>query len=152
MAIPDRVPIAHEPGYHTDTIGTFDGGQFFGSVTATLEPGAGDDDWPRHKRWWAVLHRFDDAGAHTGSEIWFAGTSEDEHGSIKKAEERLGGWLDALAGRAYGDIAVGLFRVEVEGHVFGLVDWSEEYDGADHAELLPNELGFDPPWDGLYDT
>jgi hypothetical protein len=88
MAIPHRVPIAHEPGYRTDTIGRYDGGQFFGSVTATI----GDmPDWQRHKRWHAVLHRFDADGAHTGSEIWFAGTSENETASIMKAEERLTG-------------------------------------------------------------
>ena len=153
MAIPDRVPIAHEPGYRTDTIGRYDDGQFFASVTATLADGAGGDpDWPRHKRWYAVLHRFDAGGRHTGSDVWFAGTSEDEGGSISKAEERLAGWLDELPGRAYGDIAVGLFQVTVDGHVFGLVDWSHEYDGEDHAEFLPDDLGFDPPWDGLYDT
>ncbi|MEV6302082.1 hypothetical protein AB0M02_21890 [Actinoplanes sp. NPDC051861] len=153
MAIPERVPIVHEPGYRTDTIGGFDGGQFFGSVVATLEDGSGArDDWVRFKKWWAVLHRFDHEGGHTGSQIWFAGTSEDERGSIKRAEECLGGWLDALPGRVYGDIAIRLFRVEAGGHVFGLVDWSQEYDGEDHAEFLPDDLGFDPPWDGLYDT
>jgi formate hydrogenlyase regulatory protein HycA len=153
MAIPDRVPIAHEPDYHTNTIGRYDGGQFFGSVTATLEDGTGgDDDWYRYKRWYAVLHRFDAGGGHTGSDIWFAGTSEDEDGSIMRAEQRLAGWLDGLPGRAFGDIEIRLFQVTVDGHVFGLVDGSEEYGGEDHAEFLPDTLGFDPPWDGLYDT
>ncbi|WP_203898892.1 hypothetical protein [Virgisporangium aliadipatigenens] len=153
MAIPDRVPIAHEPGYRTDTIGSYDGGQFFGSVTATLEDGSGSrPDWPRYKRWYAVLHRFDAQGVHTGSRIWFAGTSEEESASVKRAEERLGEWLDALPGHTFGDIAVKLFQVEVDGHLFGLVDRSEVYDGQDHAEFLPDDLGFDPPWDGLYDT
>lgn len=152
MAIPDRVPIAHEPDYRTDTIGRYDGGQFFGSVTATLEDGTGGSpDWARHKRWYAVLHRFDAGGAHTGSEIWCAGTSEDEAGSIAKAEARLIRWLDALPGRVFADIAVKLFQVEVDGHVFGLVDESAEYE-ADHAEFVPDDLGFDPPWDGCYDT
>ena len=155
MAIPDRVPIAHEPGYRTDTIGRFDQGQFFGSVTATLEDGTGSEsDWYRYKRWYAVLHRFDTDGGHTGSQIWFAGTSEDEETSVNRARECLGGWLEALPGRVFGDIAIKLFQVNVEGHVFGLVDWSEEeeYDGQDHAEFLPDDLGFDPPWDGCYDT
>ncbi|GAA3911785.1 hypothetical protein [Actinoplanes auranticolor] len=153
MAIPDRVPIAYEPDYRTSTIGRFDGGQFFGSVTATLEAGSGaEPDWFRGKRWYAVLHRFDAAGGHTGSEIWFAGTSEEERASIDRAEAHLTGLLDALPGRAYGDIAVKLFQVEADGHVFGLVDESEEYDGEDHAEFLPDDLGFNPPWDGCYDT
>jgi len=153
MAIPDRVPIVHEPGYRTDTIGSYDEGQFFGSVTATLEDGTGNrSDWPRFKRWYAVLHRFDADGAHSGSQIWFAGTSEDERASIDRAEKRLGEWLEDLPGRTFGDIAIKLFHVEVDGHVFGLVDHSEHYEGKDHAEFLPDTLGFDPPWDGFYDT
>ncbi|KAB1926993.1 hypothetical protein F8280_08565 [Micromonospora noduli] len=153
MATPDRVPIAYEPDYHTRNIGRYDKGQFFGSVTATLEDGAGaEDDWYRHKRWYAVLHRFDADGVHTDSDIWFAGTSEDEEASVDRAEARLVEWLDALPGRVFGDISIGLFHVEVDGHVFGLVDGSADYDGEDHAEFVPDELGFDPPWDGLYDT
>ena len=40
---------------------------------------------------------------------------------------------------------------------FDDLDWLpdprvEEYDGEPHAEFLPDELGFDPPWDGVYDT
>ncbi|WP_229070172.1 hypothetical protein [Actinoplanes sp. DH11] len=150
MAIPERVPIVHEPDYRTDTIGSYDQGQFFGSVTATLAMGAGDD-WARHKRWYAVLHRFDRDGGHTGSEIWFAGTSEQEQASIDSARKRLDAWLAELPGREFGDIAIRLFQVEADGEVFGLVDQSADYD-ADHAEFLPDELGFDPPWDGEYDT
>ncbi|MBQ1011360.1 hypothetical protein KBX53_10460 [Micromonospora sp. M51] len=41
MAIPDLLPIAHEPDYRASTIGHYDKGQFFGSVTATLTDGAG---------------------------------------------------------------------------------------------------------------
>ncbi|MFI5925665.1 hypothetical protein ACIA3K_06725 [Micromonospora sp. NPDC051543] len=68
------------------------------------------------------------------------------------AQAGLSEWLDALPGRVFADIAIRLFQVEVDGHVFGLVDWSEEYDGDDHAEFLPDDLAFDPPWDGYYDT
>jgi hypothetical protein len=93
MTIPDRVPISYEPGHRTGSIGTFDGGQFFGSVTAVIGRDASADDWLRHKRW-----------------------------------------------------------VEFDGHVFGLIDRSQEYDGQDHAEFVPDDLGFDPPWDGTYDT
>jgi hypothetical protein len=34
---------------------------------------------------------------------------------------------------------------------FELVDESDEERG-DWAELYPNRWGFDPPWDGRYDT
>ncbi|MDG6108560.1 hypothetical protein Daura_14280 [Dactylosporangium aurantiacum] len=154
MAIPERVPITHEPDYRTSHIGHYSGGQFFGSVTATLDDGApatDSADWPRHKRWYAVLHRFAGDGTHTGSDIWFAGTSEQEQASVELAERRLDTWIAALPERRFGDIAVKLFQVTVDGHVFGLVDQSDDYD-ADHAEFLPDELGFDPPWDGEYDT
>ncbi len=152
MAIPERVPIAYEPDYRTRTIGAYEDGQFFGSVTATLEDGIGAaDDWSRHKRWYAVLHRFGPDGDHTGSQIWYAGTSEDEEASIVRARACLADWLEALPGRVFEDIAVKLFHVDHEGHTFGLVDQSEDYD-ADHAELVPDDLGFDPPWDGFYDT
>jgi len=153
MAIPERVPIAYEPGYRTGSIGTYEGGQFFGSVTATVEDGAGASaEWYRYKRWYAVLHRFGPDGTHTGSQIWCAGTSENENASIDSAEACLAGWLETLPGRVFGNIAVKLFQVEFEGHTFGLVDQSQEYGGQDHAELVPDDLGFDPPWDGCYDT
>lgn len=153
MAIPDRVPIKYERRYRTRYIGRYDDGQFFGSVTATLEDGCGaEPDWYRYKRWYAVLHRFDAEGAHTGSAIWFAGTSEKERASVRRAKAHLEEWLEALPGRVFGDIAIKLFHVEVDGHIFGLVDESEHYDGEDHAEFLPDDLGFDPPWDGIYDT
>ncbi len=153
MAIPERVPISHEPDYRTSHIGHYAGGQFFGSVTATLDdaPAGGDTDWFRRKRWYAVLHRFTADGTHTGSDIWFAGTSEHERASIDLAVRRLATWVAALPGYRFGDISIKLFHVTVDGHVFGLVDESHMYDD-DHAEFLPDDLGFDPPWDGLYDT
>ncbi|MET7425524.1 hypothetical protein [Dactylosporangium sp. NPDC005555] len=153
MAIPDRVPITYEPDYHTRTIGRYDEGQFFAWVVATLgDSDSADDDWPSRKRWYAVLHRFDDDGAHAGSTIEYTGTSVDEATSVDRARARVDELVAALPGVEYGDIAIRLFQVEVDGEVFGLVDWSEEYDGDDHAEFLPGELGFDPPWDGAYDT
>lgn len=153
MALPELIPISYEPDYRTRSIGTFADGQFFGSVTATLEAGsAAGDDWYRYKRWYAVLHTFGADGSHVESQIWFAGTSEDESGSIDRAEARLDEWLGALAGRVFCDIAIKLFHVEMDGHVFGLIDESKEYDGQDHAEFVPDDLGFDPPWDGCYDT
>ncbi|MBF9127695.1 hypothetical protein I0C86_01595 [Plantactinospora sp. S1510] len=102
MAIPERVPISYEPDYRTDTIGTYDGGQFFGSVTATVEDGAGaEPDWFRFKRWYAVLHRFDHDGGHTDSQIWFAGTSEHERAAVERPVRHLnptrhGGWSNRI--------------------------------------------------------
>jgi formate hydrogenlyase regulatory protein HycA len=47
MAIPTRIPIMYEPDYRTHWIGSFDGGQFFGSVAATVaDPGGAASDQP----------------------------------------------------------------------------------------------------------
>ncbi len=39
MPLPDVIPIAHEPDYRTDSIGTYDGGQFFTSFTGAYRDG-----------------------------------------------------------------------------------------------------------------
>jgi len=149
--LPDRIPIAHEPGHDTDTIGRFRGGQFFGCVVAAFRGPWPEEGWQAHKRWYAVLHRFDAEGNHVNTDAWFAGTTADgERAVIARAEERLGGWLADLPDLAYGDIAVKLFAVVIDDVRFGLIDETDE--DHDHVELYPNELGFDEPWDGLYDT
>jgi hypothetical protein len=157
---PDTVRTCHRSGYRspigptteTRTIGTYHDGQFYGCAVAGFRDGhVWTDDWAIHKRWYAVLHRVDHDGNHAGSEAWFAGTTEDgEAATIQRAQTRLRDWLDHLAGRAYGDIAIRLFEITIDGVTFGLVDESDE-DG-EHVELNPNELGFYPPWDGEYDT
>jgi formate hydrogenlyase regulatory protein HycA len=149
MAVPDVIPILHEPDYRTDRIGRYDGGQFVACVTGATREG---DDRDADSRVYSVLHLFDRDGAHVRSDIWLAGTSaEDEEAVDRRAEEQLTARLDALPGREYGDIAIRLFRVDFDGLVFGLLDESDEERG-DWAEPRPNDLGFYPPWDGEYDT
>ncbi|MBB5872673.1 formate hydrogenlyase regulatory protein HycA [Allocatelliglobosispora scoriae] len=152
MATPDLIPINHEPGYRTDTIGRFADGQFFGSVVAGFADGiAPDGDWAAHKRWYAVLHRFDQEGNHVSSDIQFAGTTADgESRVVDKATGMLRQWLDELPGRSFGDISIRLFQVEVDGVTFGLIDETSDDDG--YVELYPDELGFYEPWSGDYDT
>lgn len=153
VPIPDLIPIMHEPDYHTGQIGRYADGQFFACVTAAFPEGLQvGDDWPEHKRWYAVLHRFDRDGHHQGSEVWYAGTTaQGEQDVIDRADRVLTGWLSELPQPTLGDIAVRLFSVEVDGIVFGLVDESDDEYG-EHVELYPNQLGFYPPWDGEYDT
>jgi hypothetical protein len=153
VAIPDLIPIMHEPGYRTDTIGSYVDGQFFASIVAGFAGGKfPGDDWARHKRWYAVLHRFDHDGHHTGSDIWFAGATADGESAVGAAAEKvLHEWLAQLPGLVYGDIAVRLFQLEVDGIVFGLVDETDDEFG-EHVELHPDDLGFSEPWDGEYDT
>ncbi|MFJ2861933.1 hypothetical protein [Kitasatospora sp. NPDC087314] len=160
MSVPDLIPIRHEPDYRTRTIGRCQGGQFFASVAAAFpEDGFDEADWPAQKRWYAILHRFDDAGRHLDSRIRSTGTTADgERVVIAAARRLLDGWLDALPGRAYGDIAIAPFAVRVDGALFGLVieeDDGDEGEGDEDgvwAELYPDGLGFHAPWDGCYDT
>ncbi|MEU4271067.1 hypothetical protein [Streptomyces sp. NPDC026092] len=156
MSVPEVIPIGHEPDYRTSTIGRWQGGQFFASVTSTLPEGPLGDDWQSQKRWCAVLHRFDGAGRHLDSRIQFTGTTADgERKVIAAALQLLDAWLDALPERAYEDIAIAPFAVRFEGALFGLVLEGREEGGEEDsvwAEFYPDGLGFSPPWDGQYDT
>ena len=161
MAIPDIIPIAHEPWARTATIGRYDHGQFFGSLTGAYPRSYNRrtmrDQWPDYNRFYAVLHRFDHDGFHTGSDIWCEGTLTEMRARKDKtdlAEAKLNGWLADLPGLAYGPIAVRPFELVVDDVVFGLVPHEYHEDGQDwsRVELEPDHLSFAAPWNGLYDT
>ncbi|MFG2697152.1 hypothetical protein [Kitasatospora sp. NPDC048407] len=163
MAVPEIIPIAHEPDYRTSTVGRFRDGQFLASVTYALPEGfARGDGRQEHKRLFVVVHTFDHDGHHRESDIWCAGTwaeqMERPHGErsvVARAEARLAAALAGLAEREYGDIAIRPFRVTVDGVLFGLVTecHADDADGEeDWAELYPDGLGFSAPWNGGYDT
>jgi formate hydrogenlyase regulatory protein HycA len=106
-----------------------------------------------HKRWHAVLHRFDLAGVHQETKHFCAGVSADgEDKVIRSALKVLSEWLMDLRSIKYGDISVGLFKTEIDGRLFGLVDTSAPDEGIIQVTLWPNDLAFYPPWDGSYDT
>ncbi|MEV6200135.1 hypothetical protein AB0M64_09190 [Streptomyces sp. NPDC051771] len=155
MSVPEVVPIAYEPGHRTSTVGRWDGGQFFASVTIAFPEGwTAVADWRKHQRWYAVLHRFDAAGRYLESRIAFTGTTAQREGEAGEAAAALlDEWLDALPGRRYESIAIAPFTVRFEGVLFGLVvEEGHGEGGRDWAELYPDGLGFSAPWDGRYDT
>lgn len=158
MPVPDLIPVAHEPDYRTATIGRYDGGQFFASLTYAFRDGYNVTwgDWQDHKLAFAVLHRFDHDGHHVGSEVLAGGTVREEQDGVTFApgpEEWLAARLDALPGREFGSIAIRPFQTVHHGVLFGLVlERHGEGPGDDWAELYPDQLGFHEPWDGLYDT
>src|SRR5580700_10036316 len=46
-------------------------------------------NWERHKRWYAVLHRFDKEGNHIGTQAWSGGTTFDgQEAAIGRALRR----------------------------------------------------------------
>jgi formate hydrogenlyase regulatory protein HycA len=150
MPVPDVIPIIHEPHYRTDTIGTYDGGQFFASVTAAYRQA--DWDTQRHDecRWYVVLHLFDHEGSRRSSDIRLVRAGEfcDRDAS----EKLLFTLLNTLPGGRFGDIAIKPFRVEFDGVIFGLIDESGRHGDSDWAELYPDRLGFHHPWNVEYDT
>jgi formate hydrogenlyase regulatory protein HycA len=157
MAVPDVILIRYKPDHRTDTIGRYADGQFLASITWAFREGVGlPRDWPRHKRLYAVLHRFDRDGHHMDADIWFAGTwAEKQHPPdqdpvVARAESKTAELLGSLPAIEYGNIAIRPFRLEVDGVVFGLVVGGDgEYEW---ATLEPDDLFFSVPWDGSYDT
>ncbi|MCX4804428.1 hypothetical protein ACFWWM_16865 [Streptomyces sp. NPDC058682] len=163
MAVPEIIPITHEPGHRTSTIGRFSGGQFLATVTYAFPDGfVMGDGWEEQKRLFVVLHKFDHDGHRLESDIWCAGTwaeqmkrPYDERSVVARAEARLVAILSGLAEREYCDIAIQPFRLTVDGVVFGLITEcrADDEDGEhDWAELHPDRLGFSAPWNGEYDT
>jgi formate hydrogenlyase regulatory protein HycA len=133
MPVPDRIPIAHEPGRRTDLIGAWDDGLFFAGFCRNT-----------------YLHLFDHDGKHVRSHI---GIAEEDLGTddVRACMSRLEEIVKALPGHRFGDIAVRLFRVEHGGRKWGLFDRTDGH-RMPHVEMEPDSLGFNPPWNGLYDT
>ena len=67
------IPIAHEPEDHTDTIGTYEAGQFIVNIHGAQQH---HERWKRGSitRWFAYVHRFDHSGNHASSDIRPLGT------------------------------------------------------------------------------
>ncbi len=153
MAVPPLIPITREPDHVTNTIGRYEGGQFFAYVTGASRGAFNyDPDWRKHKPWYAVLHRFDHAGTHIESQIWSPGP-----GLRDGLADLLASWLDELPGREYCDIKIRPFEFTYDGIRFGLIleshgEYSAEAEELDWAELYPDRLGFSAPWDGSYAT
>jgi formate hydrogenlyase regulatory protein HycA len=117
--------------------------------------------WAEHKRWYAVLHRFDSDGNHSDTEVRPGGTTAGgEREAIERAHRELEALLSSLGEIHYCDIWVRPFEVEVDGYFFGLVYTCEDADDPDDPDgvieyvmLEPNDIMFHPPWDsGEYST
>ncbi|WP_149038726.1 hypothetical protein [Kitasatospora sp. MBT63] len=130
-----QVPVAHEPHARTRWIGTHEDGQFFGDVTGASGLACT----------MALLHRFDPEGNHLGTD--FRPTAD-----VDTAERELAQLLDGLRGVTYGSIRIRPFAVDAHGLRWGLIDGTAERDGLEHYELMPQQLGFGEPFNGLYCT
>ncbi len=158
--IPNRIPVKRYDIDHSGTkyIGKYGkGNQFWAQVVAafrkvTLDGTAAPDDWQSRKCWYAILHKFDSRGNHLGTDYKFSGTTADaEDAVLDEAKLHMDKFIEALGPVKYGNISIRLFKVEIDGNVFGMVDSSTEEWG-DIATMEPGDLVFYPPWNGEYDT
>jgi formate hydrogenlyase regulatory protein HycA len=173
VAAPDRLLIFWEEDeddrFHL--IGRYgDGKQFMAFVTGAYPadwwsgkypPEYLRNRWAEHKRWYAVLHLFDAAGNHLGTEAISGGTTASGQGqAINRADDKLAHLLHSLEPYKLCDIGVKPFGVEIDGYFFGLVYQLNSYDDPANPEgtyecvmLEPNDIMFHPPWDsGEYST
>jgi hypothetical protein len=153
VPVPERVRIAREAGYHTDTIGHYRDGQFYAAVHGAHRDEDQTPDWERERvRWYTFLHLFDADGNHRRSEISLIGIAPNLAGEPgKQAAAQLASLLGQLEDVTFGDIAIKPFTVTYDGVTFGLINESAP-DRGSWAELYPDRLGFTDPWDGTYST
>jgi formate hydrogenlyase regulatory protein HycA len=161
VVIPERIPVSRKGGNYSSCMGFYsldvDDNQFWGQVVACFSqpPEPRPAGWYPEKRWYAVLHKFDGWGHHTSTDHWFAGVDRPWGDAIKQANAKLDEMVAALGEVEYADIEICLFRVEIDGCTFGLVDVSQPEEGsafADRVAMMPGDLLFHAPWNGNYDT
>ncbi len=153
MAIPETITIERVEDYWTHDIGRHDSGNQFMAFIVAILPIPYGSNWAEHKRWYAVLHTFDEQGNHVQTQANFMGvTADGENAVVDKARAKRDEVLGGLRDIQYCDVAIKLFSVTIDGAVFGLVDVTEPEDEHELVELMPNQLVFYPPWDGTFDT
>lgn len=110
-----------------------------------------------HSNCFAVLHRFDAAGQHLGTDVE---RIEDTLDSEKRDWAKLSAMIAGLGEVEFSDIRVKPFRVEIGKVVHGLIyecadaDDPDDPSATDECVMLePNDIMFHPPWDsGCYST
>lgn len=141
--LPEVIPINRIEDYHSHYMGTYgDGNQFWARILNMnfSEPVV-----------YVVLHKFDCEGDHLGTDHKLIKVEANEEDLLERARIVRGKLIERLGHVEYGDIAIKLFRIKIDGHVFGLIDSSSEEWG-DLVTMEPGDLGFHPPWNGDYDT
>ena len=149
MPPPEVIRIAPDDSHFQD-VGLFaDGTQFLAFVTGA-HPG-GEFPPPRGpnlKQWLAVVHLFDEDGAHLSTSVRLGGLdAEGRRVAQEKASEALDTLLDELFDRepTSTDIWVRPFALTIDGVKHGLV---YETEGDDEWVMFwPRDLMFHPPWD-----
>lgn len=159
--LPKVIPVNYYPDYgYSKFIGTYGKktslfgkrNQFWARVAAEFSNEKTDETWEQRKHWYAILHTFDSKGNHLETKAERIGATADGEGEVlDRAEKVMMSYIESLDSVKYGNIAIKLFDVIVDGHKFGMVDSSSEEYG-DQTSMEPGDLVFYPPWTGDYDT
>ncbi|RTL37018.1 MAG: hypothetical protein EKK48_25150 [Candidatus Melainabacteria bacterium] len=126
--LPDLIPVKRFDIECSGTkyIGKYaHGNQFWAQVVATFRnPIAAQlgadavNDWRSRKCWYAILHKFDAQGNHLGTDYRFTGTTaDDEAVAFEEAIRHMNRSISALGRVKFGDIAIRLFKIEIDGSV-----------------------------------
>ena len=149
MPPPEVIRIAPDDS-HFAHVGIFaDGTQFLAFVTGA-NPGGGFPvpGEPNLKQWLAVVHLFDEDGAHLSTSVRLGGLdAEGRRVAQEKAADELDTLLDELVERrpSSTDIWVRPFALTIDGVKHGLVFEAEG--DSEWVMLWPRDLMFHPPWD-----
>lgn len=149
MSIPDKIPICQMEDLHTAFIGRFGADrqlQFF-LTESSVRPHRRTEGSDRGRMEYVVLYLFNSEGElikhHHSVALPYEQWSED-HADAERT--RL---LDLLDDYSLEDIEIKPFRLEIDGHVFGLIPDPER----ESLHLQPgSSITFMEPWDGEYYT
>ena len=154
MAVPDKIKIIKDD-YRFEFVGKYNfENQFMAFITASL-PNSMPQNWQEHKRWYAIIHKFNSDGIHIDTEHFWGGTTADGEDNIfPNLENKLGEMVSQLNDLELGEISVKPFQIEIDGRLFGLIYnyYEEDDEGHEWIELEPNGVVFYSPWEGDYDT
>jgi hypothetical protein len=151
-SVPKLIPVVR---MREDQMGSYaDSKQFWGQVVASSDSQpdvVNSHDWHHDKKWYAVLHKFDNEGRHLGTDYRFIGRESDGESIFEEADKQLEAFVRNLGQVRYGDIKIALFQQEIDGHIFGMID-SSSVEFGPSVTMQPADWVFHPPWDGCYDT
>jgi hypothetical protein len=162
MGAPTTIRIPRDD-YHFENVGTYgDGFQFMGFLTYAAPkyfwkedaPIDGQPVWSQFTNCFAVLHRFDAAGNHTGTDVRRVhGTPDFADVDVAELDELI----TSLGPHQHRDILVKLFSVQDNGIMHGLIyetgQPDEDGEIPEWVMLQPRDIMFHPPWDsGEYST
>jgi hypothetical protein len=155
MAAPALLRIPLDEGRFENVGRLLNGKQFMAYVTGGMPDGMKypmNEEQAQHKKWLAVIHRFDADGNHLDSEARLGALdTEGRDVAGQKAWAQLSEMYDRLTTDGepvFCDINVKLFSVKIDDITHGLFyEQDEEEPESEWVMLEPCDIMFHPDWD-----